>query len=71
MSEDTACGELSCVDLALVGEDFDMGFEPGFVYEVHWVEHPDGPIVFTLGTPEDELMWLGLARGILNSIELG
>jgi hypothetical protein len=46
-------------------------FLSGFIYEVHWVEHPDGPITFVIGTPVDDLAWLDTARGVVETIELG
>lgn len=59
------------VDFALVGETFGKGFDSGFTYEVHWVEHPDGPISFVLGTSSDDLAWLDTARGVVETIEFG
>jgi hypothetical protein len=46
-------------------------FDPGFIYEVHWVEHPDGPISFFIGTPIDDLAWLDTARSVVETIEFG
>lgn len=58
---------------AQVGGEFDFvkTFSVGFIYEVHWVEHPDGPIVFVNGTPVNDLPWLDTARGVVETIEFG
>jgi hypothetical protein len=54
-----------------VDGEFGMSFDSGFIYEVHWVEHPDGPIAFVIGTPIDDLAWLDTARSVVETIELG
>jgi hypothetical protein len=56
---------------AQVGGDFVKTFVRGFIFEVHWVEHPDGPIVFVNGTPIDDVAWLDTARGVVETIEFG
>jgi hypothetical protein len=59
------------VYFADVGGELVKSFTGGFIYEVHWVEHPDGPITFVIGTPIDDLDWLDTARGVVETIELG
>jgi hypothetical protein len=57
-----------------VDGEFDKGFDRGFIYEVHWVEHPDGTITtFVIGAAIDNLTvaWLDTARGVVETIELG
>ena len=54
-----------------VDGEFGKTFLRGFIFEVHWVEHPDGPIVFVNGTPIDDVAWLDTARGVVETIELG
>ncbi|MFT7598793.1 MAG: hypothetical protein ACI8TP_001717 [Acidimicrobiales bacterium] len=73
VAEETACTSENggCVDFALIGRVFGKSFDPGFVYEVHFVDHPDGPIAFVLGTPSDDVAWLDTARAVVATIELG
>jgi hypothetical protein len=73
VGEETPCveGDQGCVDFALVGDAFGKGFDRGFTYEVHWVEHPDGPISFVIGTPNDDLPWLDTARAVVAAAEFG
>lgn len=60
-----------CIDFALIENVFGKSFDPGFVYEVHYVDHPDGPIAFVIGTPSDDLAWLDTARAVVDTIEVG
>ena len=73
VGDETPCiaEDQGCVAFALVGDAFDKHFDPGFMYEVHFVEHPDGPISFVIGTPSDDLAWLDTARAVVGTIELG
>lgn len=48
------------------------GFQPGFLYEVLWIDQPDGqPIVVVLGTTEDDPGWLEVARGVVTTLQIG
>ncbi len=71
---ETPCAEedeFLCVDFALVGDEFGKSFDRGFVYEVHWIEHSEGPLAFVIGTPADDLAWLDTAREVTATITFG
>lgn len=54
------------------GDEFFKGFQPGFLYEVLWIDQPDGqPIVVVLGTTEDDPGWLEVARGVVTTLQIG
>ena len=59
------------VHFSFVNGEFDKRFNTGFIHEVHWVDHPDGPIAFVIGTPTDDLAWLDTARRVIETIEFG
>ena len=59
------------VHFSFVDGEFDKRFVSGFIHEVHWVEHSDGPIAFVIGTRSDDLAWLDTARTVLETIEFG
>ena len=70
---DTPCADnqFACVDFALVGSEFGKSFDRGFVYEVQWVEHPEGPFAFVIGTPADDVAWLDTARAVTATVTFG
>ena len=72
VGDDGACGprEGGCVPM-LRTASFDYFLNRGFLYEVFWIDHPDGPIVVVNGTPEDDPDWLDVARGVIATLEIG
>jgi hypothetical protein len=53
-------------------DDFRKYFIQGFLFEVVWIDLPDGqPIVVVIGTPEDDPGWLDVARGVVATLEIG
>lgn len=55
-----------------VVDDFRLLFKPGFLWEVVWIDLPDGqPIVAVVGTPEDDPGWLDVARDVVATLEIG
>ena len=55
-----------------VVDDFRKLFTPGFLFEVVWIDLPDGqPIVVVVGTPEDDPGWLDVARDVVATLEIG
>ena len=70
---DVACDppEGGCVPMLRTGASSDYFLNPGFLYEVFWIDHRDGPIVVVNGTPEDDPDWLDVARGVIATLEFG
>ncbi|MGI9608395.1 MAG: hypothetical protein ACR2P0_19860 [Acidimicrobiales bacterium] len=56
---------------AEVGRVFSKTLDPTFLWEVRWIDHPDGPIVVVAGVPDTDPEWLLTAGVVLDSIELG
>lgn len=55
-----------------VRDHFNKLFTPGFLFEVVWIDLPDGqPIVVVVGTPEDDPGWLDVARDVVATLEIG
>lgn len=60
------------IHLLITESGFSKEINPGFLYEVKWIDVPDGPpIVIVLGTPEDDPGWLDEAREVVATLEIG
>ena len=52
VGDDVACGEDGCVPMLRAGASSDYFLNRGFLYEVFWIDHPDGPSQCILASPE-------------------
>lgn len=53
-------------------DQFVKGISEGFLFEVLWIDLPDGPpIVIVLGTTQDDPGWLDIARDVVATLEMG
>jgi hypothetical protein len=59
-----------CVGFLMVGSTPGY-FDRGFLYDVVWIDHVEGPIVIVSGTTEDDPDWLGTARAVVGTLEIG
>jgi hypothetical protein len=73
IGDDVSCfdGDSFCIPILLAGTEFTYSLNRGFLYEVFWIDHPEGPIVVINGTPEDDADWLDVARGVIATLEIG
>jgi basic membrane lipoprotein Med (substrate-binding protein (PBP1-ABC) superfamily)/DNA-binding SARP family transcriptional activator len=46
-------------------------YKKGFLYQVHWIDHPDGPIMIASGTTGSDPSWHGTTRQVIETIEFG
>ena len=67
----TILDDLSCLDLLVVGNVFAKTFDRGFVYEIAWIDHIDGPIAIVSATTADDPSWLDVARDVVATVEIG
>ncbi|HVR78622.1 MAG TPA: BTAD domain-containing putative transcriptional regulator [Acidimicrobiia bacterium] len=62
--------KFNCVGFLMVGPTPGY-FNRGFLYNLVWIDHADGPIVIVSGTTEDDPDWLGEARDVIDTLKIG